>query len=464
MVAICACNPGGAPVPNVRIDHRVETVAMLERLAGAHEYSEATGPYVAEVDRALAPFANHPAVVLARSLHAHGLAYERPMQLALHAEVESTETLEPFSAAIDQFAAAAKLDAFFAAHAAYYASVEAAFRGKLAVANPIRFFRGLVPDVPRFTLIPALLQGPQNYGVHVGNNAYQLMGLGEVDAQGLPKAIDGDLIVHEMAHSFVNPVIAEHQELWVPAAKLLALVEPQMAAQAYATPKILLDESIVRAVTVHYVRTTRGDAAADKAIRGEIRRGFLWTRELEAVIAAGGKRDFAARIGELSAFFTATAAQYANGLPAQPFAGPIDAVYRKPFAIVASPATLDQARQVAATIFHGAPAVGDTAPPHTGVVAYGSATTPAIAAALAKLNITVTADAISIGAQRFTGAELGLIACTQRYDDAMQGLAIYTAATDAGVAGINELHAGSTDWVVGQRVAGHWQVVASGDF
>ena len=441
---------------------------MIERLAGEHEYSEARGPYAAEVDHALAGFATHPAVALARELHDEGLAYERPMQLALHAPVDGVDgnvfqrNLTKLDAAIDQFAADAKLDAFFAAHAAYYASVEAAFRAQQpATAGAIRFFHGLVAKTPRFTLVPALLQGPQNYGVRSGDDAYQLIGLGEVDDRGLPKAIDGDLIVHEMTHAFVNSVVAKHAEFDAPAAQLFALVEPQMRAQAYTTARIMIDEAIVRAVTVHYVRTSRGDAAADAAIRGEVRRGFVWTKDLEAVIAKGGARDFDARVPELVAFFTATASHP----PPISFVGPIDAVYREPFAIVASPATLNQAREVAATIFHGVPAVGDTAPARGGLVAYGSpGTNPVIAAALDGMKITISDEAIGIGAQLFTAPNLGLIAATHRAEDATRGLVIYAAATDAGVAGINELRAGATDWVVGQLVAGHWKVVATGDF
>jgi len=443
---------------------------MIERLAGEHEYTEATGPYAAEVDRALAGFAHHPAVELARDLHDAGLAYERPMQLALHASVEGItgnafqRDLDKLDAAIDRFAADAKLDAFFAAHAAYYASVEAAFRAPMATASPVRFFRGLFGTTPRFTLVPALLQGPQNYGIRAGDDAYQLMGLGEVDAQGLPKQIDADVIIHEMTHAFVNSVVARHDELTAPAAQLFALVEPQMRAQAYATPRIMIDESIVRAVTVHYVRTTRGDAAAEAAIRGEVRRGFVWIEELEQVIAHHDG-DVEARMPALAAFFAATAKQYEHGLPPLRFAGPIDAVYRKPFAIVASPATLVQARAVATTIFHGAPPVGEPAPPGVGLVAYGSpATNPLVADVLVRRQIELTAAGITVGGQHFAGANLGLIACAPRSDDGMQGLVIYAAASETGVVGINELRAGGTDWVVGRLVEGHWQVVATGDF
>ncbi|HET9991480.1 MAG TPA: DUF4932 domain-containing protein, partial [Kofleriaceae bacterium] len=207
LLGMVACGKAAPPppdpgqVPIVRVDHRVETVAMIERLAGEHEYSEASGPYAQDVDRLTGPLANHPAVGLAQGLHNAGLAYERPMQLALHAGVEGVDSnmfqrdLDKLDPAIDRFAADAKLEAFFTAHADYIARVEAAFRVQLAATNPIPFFIGLVGKTPRFTVVPALLQGPQNYGVRSGDDAFQLIGLGEVDDQGLPKAISGDLIV-----------------------------------------------------------------------------------------------------------------------------------------------------------------------------------------------------------------------------------------------------------------------------
>src|SRR5690606_17100112 len=70
--------PVPAPAPTatsakiqVRVDRRVELLAVIERLAGAAEYATTRGtPYLDAVERYFAPYADHAAVVAARSLRA----------------------------------------------------------------------------------------------------------------------------------------------------------------------------------------------------------------------------------------------------------------------------------------------------------------------------------------------------------------------------------------------------------
>jgi hypothetical protein len=474
VLVLAACGSKAAPVaidrPAVHVDHRIETIAIIDRLARSPEATEATGPYARAVDTAMAPFANHPTVALAGAMHAKGFGFEQPMDLAIRLDAPPPE-LATYAAAVKQFAIDAKVEDFLAAHQNYIAKVEQAFTAKIDANNPVAFFKGLFGDTgTHFTMVPALLQGPQNYGVHRDHDAYQLIGLGDVDAEGLPTAIDGDLIVHEMAHSFVNPAIDRHAaELDAAATSLFALVEPAMADQHYTTPRIMIYESVVRAVTSLYVRTTRGDRAAADAIRGEARRGFVWTAELEAVIAKPKTHDLEALMPAIVSFFVDLAKKYEHGLPPLAFQGPVDAVYQHPITIVTSPAMHDYAVAINDKLFAGKWPVTSTGSfeqfPHVGLVAYGSAATNPIVDAITKrAGWKVAGDGITLGTKHWSGEHLLLIATWPRGDDPSQGVVIYTAADDADVNDANALRAGPTDWVVGQKTATGFTVLARGDF
>ncbi|MEO8840605.1 MAG: DUF4932 domain-containing protein [Kofleriaceae bacterium] len=474
VLVLAACGSKRAPAvidrPSVHVDHRIETLAIIDRLARSPEATQATGPYAREVDVAMAPFADHAAVAMASAMRAKGFGFEQPMDLAIRLDAPPPE-LATYAAAIAQFATDAKVEDFLAAHQRYIADVEHAFTAQIDANNPVAFFRDVFGETgTHFTVVPALLQGPQNYGVHRDREAYQLIGLGTVDDHGLPTAIDGDLIVHEMAHSFVNPAIDRHAaELDAAATSLFALVAPAMDAQHYTTPRIMLYESVVRAVTSLYVRRHRGDRAAADAIRGEVRRGFVWTAELEATIGKQHAHDLEALMPVIAKFFIATAATYEHGLPPLAFLGPVDAVYQHPIAIVTSPAIHDYAVAINDKLFAGKWPVTSTGSfeqfPHVGVVAYGSAATnPIVDAIVKRAGWSVAGDGITLGTKHWSGEHLLLIATWPRTDDPTRGVVVYTAADDADVNDANALRAGPTDWVVGQKTATGFTVLARGDF
>ncbi|MEO8554408.1 MAG: DUF4932 domain-containing protein [Kofleriaceae bacterium] len=297
LLVLVACSKPGVPVPAVHVDERVETLAILQRLAHGHEYAQAvTNPYLRDVDQHFAGAESDQAVLTTKRLRDHGLRFEQPMELAIRLDAPvapnerwSEVDLGLYVAQIRDFQKEHDVAGFLRAHATYLQRVEAAFATKLAANNPLPYFRDLLgPSDVTFTVVPALLQGPQSYGVHTDRAFYQLIGLDPVDADGIPTTIDDALIVHEMAHSFVNPAVAAAAgELEPIAAPLFELVRAEMGQQNYGAVRIFLDESIVRAITVHYVRLARGDAAAARAIHDEEAHGFRWTAPLEAALAPG---------------------------------------------------------------------------------------------------------------------------------------------------------------------------------
>jgi len=479
-----------APGPDVHVDRRAELVAIVFRLAGADEYADPKGTrYLLDVDATFAPFAKHPAIVATRALvHDHHIGFEAPMELAIHLDdhlaVQGTlgerwqhVDVPAYAAQLRAFAADAKFDAFFAAHHDYITAVEERFRTALAKENPGPWFADFFGGTAtHFVVIPGLVQGPNNYGAHDDHAMYQFMGLGFPPLDGLPTIDDGviAIVVHEMAHSFINPVFDRHRAELVPIADpLFALVEPAMTAQHYGATQIMLNESGVRAITTLYIRDRKGDAAAAAATRNEVRNGFIWTAELAHVLATKKHVALDAYMPKIVEFFAAQAKRYEHGLPPMPFLGPIDAVFGGDIAVVhpADAAVTKYATSIRDHFFRTAKlelasdrTFDDL--PRVGLVAYGSPTSnPIIANVLQRAQIALTATGLVLGSKHFDGAGVVLIACWPRGDDPSKGILVYAAASDADVVGINGLRAGSTDWVVGQRTAaGTFQPLASGDF
>ena len=500
--------PAAAPrhdLSEVRIDRRVELISIVERLSGAPEYRQAQPTaYLADVDRELGKLASHRAVEMTRELRAqHGIAYDAPMELAIRLDDDfkprgdlardlpaadarwTGAPIADYVAALQQFAADAHLDQFFAEHAAYFAAVTERVRAAVDAEHPATWFDSFFDTSPPFVVVPGLLEGPSNYGVHAGGTMYQVIGLGQPDARGLPVVDEAMLetLVHEMAHSFVNPLIDRHLAELLPSAEAIyKLVAGPMREQAYTDARTMLYEAGVRAVTVLYVRDRKGPDAAAQATRDELRRSFVWTRELADLLARyrtdrAHYQDLDAYMPVVAGFYAELAQRYAqHGLPALPFLGPSDDVFAGGDVVFAAPATSDAALAKYAAAIHArffakAPVVPATATllaehPHAGIVAYGSAgSSPVIAELIARAGWKLGDDELALGTRRFTGPGLVLIACWPRPDDPQHGILVYAGARDADLAGINSVTAGGTDWVVARRRPdGTFDRLAGGDF
>ncbi len=476
----------------VAVDRRVELLSILFRLvsAGGYTASDPTLMYGLAVDYHFGHFRDHPAVAATQKLAEAGIGYDGPMSLAVH--LDDQLRLLPGRAALDPrwqkvaldeyledvrgFAAASHAQEFFARHAQYYRKVEARFRDFLARERPVawfdRFFgprRGV-----RYLLAPGLLTGPASYGPHVdlgGGRAlhYSIVSLEDIDAGGLPRPSEftAELLVHEMAHSYVNPIVDRHMAALEPAfTRIFPLVERDMREQAYGTWRIVAYESLVRAVTLRYVRERHGNAAADRLAREDESKSFYWTAELAAEL--GARLD----VPRVVRFFDQLAARYAHGIPVLPFRGPINAVFKREPALVdagpgASPALVAYLAEVKKQIYPSAdtlPGSGELAV--RAQVLYGSpATSPLVAAVIRDSGWLVEEAGISVAGRRFDGAGLVLIACRPHPRDPTLPLLVYSAARDDDIVNANAVFHGPDDWVVARHGAdGRFTIVAHGDF
>jgi len=334
--------PGDHPPAAIRarVDRRVETLAILCWLAGLDEYNDGfPTPY----RTALAPLErlrDHAAVVATRELHARaGIGYNAPVSLAVYLDDELNPRvawnpppagldarwkdvdLDAYLAQVRAFVRDAKLAEVFAGQRGYFTSVEQSYQGFLD-ANPLVpwFDATLGPrNATDYVLVPGMLTDGRNYGARTviddRQTLYQVVMLRELDDRRVPHPdLDAlSLLTHELAHSYVNPVFeTRYPEVEAVARPVYERVADAMAAQAYTDAKTMVDETLVRALTILFLqrefpRTSRSQAANDR------RRSFLWidgvVRELDRTLAANGRLTEddlveAARAG-LSAWLTA---------------------------------------------------------------------------------------------------------------------------------------------------------------
>ncbi|MEJ7599165.1 MAG: DUF4932 domain-containing protein [Kofleriaceae bacterium] len=366
VIAVVACSSKPSPAPitaattDVGVDRRIELLSIVNRLGGGDEYRQApASPYVAEVDRVFQPFAGHSAIAATTALRKTGIAYDAPIVLAVHlddqlaiddagiAAVRAADArwndadVAGYVAQLRAFASASSFDAFFTAHAAHHAAVAGKLRAVVDAEQPVAWFDSQfgARSNTRYRVVPGLLNGSRNCGVQrtlgTTREMYQVLGVSGSD--GMP-TVDDDtvgLLVHEMAHSYVNPLFELHAaKLERAGTAIFPLVERRMIAQQYATWQIMLNEAGVRALTVLYMGVNKGPEAGRIAIRQELRRGFVWTDELAGLLDKRDPRQHAtieAYLPVIIAWFDQLAARYAKeGLRKLPFLGPVFAVPQAP--------------------------------------------------------------------------------------------------------------------------------------
>ncbi|HTJ82405.1 MAG TPA: DUF4932 domain-containing protein [Polyangiaceae bacterium] len=331
----------------MHVDANVELLSILCRLAGHPEYRRATGGYVDAVDAHFAPSKDHAAVAAMADLRAkYGISYDAPMDLAVYLDasfrpIRALSPLPPgldprfekapvdaFVASLGPFASAARFDAFMQAQAAHHRAVEDAMRGPIAGKDVIGWFDRVLGPKPkaRYRVAPGLLTGPMAYGafaVHEDGteDIVQIMYLEDPDASGLPRPTSRTLeyLVHELAHSYVNPVFDAARRTMDPVSTpLFRTAAKAMNDQHYTTPDVMVNESVVRAVTLLFLHEHSTEEHERASLAEQERLGFRWTRDLVTALGEvraghGGKLPEGDLVSAARAVFERAAKAPAGG-------------------------------------------------------------------------------------------------------------------------------------------------------
>lgn len=312
---------GASIAAPVSVDARVELAAVVARLADFDEFKAAGIPaYDDDVERHFGRFKDHPSVDLLRQLRRdRGIGFGDTVALALLAWPGSWEPRVALKAwlprsstnwdessasrmleAMSQFARDTDASTFFAAHSALYARVAKQIADDLHDPLDEVWFGGIAENSrpARMTIVAGLLHGRGNYGPRVflpdGTvDTYAVIGTPKFSADEplkWPGPPTSRLLVHEFAHSFVNPWVDSHGDaLKSGASALYASSEARMRQNAYGDWRALLYESLTRAITLRYFLDHGLRDQALTAERDDEQRGFTWTFGLANLLPAASR-------------------------------------------------------------------------------------------------------------------------------------------------------------------------------
>ncbi len=287
---------------HLEIDPRLELVEIIYFLSNPEWYQRHASPYLTGVNPYNYPYmkdvieyfknyTNATAVRMVPTMVENGLVYDAIPEFALHLSPVNfskamnwsdmlrlrpwlnVTLLNEFAKAVFQFAKETDFWKFYDEHRAFYNKILQAFEnnGK-TILNVTRFEEDFFGEkASSWTIVPLTLIAYHGFGYHLNENGkreiYAFLGFGRVE-NGVPRvyltSMGITFLVHEFAHSFVNPAVDEYYYLFEPYRSLYNPVSEKLRMMAYPDFKVMLYETFVRAVEVYYLNST---GHADEAKR-----------------------------------------------------------------------------------------------------------------------------------------------------------------------------------------------------
>jgi hypothetical protein len=311
-----ASQPAGTKV-DVRVDPRIELLLIVQHLTGDYEQrtrliTDFDFAYKREIEEHFRPFAMHTVVVTYRARALKGFSFDAgpqamlrlsadeqltlqgPMPEDLLRRVGGAEQFETFRSQLADFAQASGFFQFFRDHQPLYDELCDAVRGGAKpgeLVAALNDYAGLPVTSAHLVLFP--LGHPGGFAAEIkrddgGSEIFAVVGpgaaIGDKPVFGGPAAPWFEsLIIHEFAHTIVNPLAVQHAERVAKVADLLQPIRQQMSRQAYQSWETVVNEHIVRAIEARIALRRHGMAAGSAKMNEDLKRGF---RYLPALVQA----------------------------------------------------------------------------------------------------------------------------------------------------------------------------------
>ena len=306
-----------SPRVHIEIDPRVELIQVIYFIANPKWYQERVSPYLVpaasrgyaylgDVAEYFGNYTNATAVRMVPMMVQQGIAYDAIPEFALHLDPVNfskdmnwsdmlqyrpwlnTTLLDEFAGAVAQFANETDFWKFYNEQRAFYNETLRRFEegNGETILNVTRFEESFFGEnASSWTIVPLTLMSRGGYGIHMnrkgGKYVYAFLGFGDVK-DGIPIVyLSGDgitFLVHEFAHSFVNPAVDEYYSLFQPYESLYDPVREKLSMMAYTNFRIMLYETFVRAVEAYYLNVT-GDQEDAKRKLGMYSVPFYFIKE-----------------------------------------------------------------------------------------------------------------------------------------------------------------------------------------
>ena len=335
-----------------KVDKRVELLSTVAHVAGYEEYNmNFFNLYMDRIDNYFASYKDHDLIRFMKKIrNDNGIGYDAVMAMAVHLD-ENLNPRKEFTAGIPesrwvdstgyefvcllkQFYKDTDYDKFFRDNQDLYNDASQRF---LPVFDhlDLKWYSSFYGKEPteKFIVINGLVNGGSNYGVSFSPTAgkkevYAIMGAWSMDSVGKPTFAINEYfptLLHEFNHSFVNYLTDNNPGLFEEnGIRIFDVIGDDMKSQAYSNWLTVLNEALVRAAVIKYMKDHNFDA---KQIEGEthhqISRGFFWIEGLVAELENYDKQrdiyptleSYLPNLAKAYAGFADSAAEYQKKRP-----------------------------------------------------------------------------------------------------------------------------------------------------
>jgi hypothetical protein len=286
-IFILSLNLSFGQIKDVRVDERVELLSIIFNIAGAEEYNNLSlESYQNDINLYFKKYKNHELIKQTKKLiKQYDVGYDRVIEYALYTEIENNKLTflkdvqdskidsilnvpegvsKTYLGLLNDFYKTTNFNLFFKQHDRLYST---AIQNFDTILNNIdtKWFNDFFSTNTNedYNVILFFCNYGHNYGPKINvsdvyDKIYSVIGVWDIDSLLMPiyPKENTDILIHEFAHSFCNPIIDSlYENIANIANEFYKIEEPIMKEYAYSNPKIILYENLVRATVIMYLKS-----------------------------------------------------------------------------------------------------------------------------------------------------------------------------------------------------------------
>lgn len=288
---------------NISIDGRQELISIVQYLGGYFRLNQLELDYKTELEEYFAEYKDHEAVIYVKKLTRQGFTYDAPPATMLYfsddfelekdlsdyliKRIGGKTNATEFSRLIKKFADDTKFSDFLKMNTELYQQLVGDFADLLSDFHELETIEKFFGKKQNSYNIILSILNAGNYGPSIETDGktdiYNILSAKNVQ-NGKPSfGSIGNieyLVWHEFGHSFVNYLTRDNQSLVAEYENLFDPIKDQMSAQAYGNWNTVVNEHVIRAITLKLIEEKYGEDAATNMFYREISRSFYYIEPL----------------------------------------------------------------------------------------------------------------------------------------------------------------------------------------